>query len=77
MPVVRELLASLEPFTKENIEESLHELITSHEWPMGKVMNSLRLFLVGVSKGPGVADMMALFGREETLRRIDAAVSVL
>ena len=77
MPVVRELLSSLEPFTKENIEESLHELITSHEWPMGKVMNSLRLFLVGVSKGPGVADMMALFGREETLRRIDAAVKVL
>lgn len=77
MPQVRSLLAGLTPFTKENIENSLHELITSREWPMGKVMNSLRLFLVGVSKGPGVADMMALFGKEETLRRIDTAVAKL
>lgn len=77
MPQVRSLLASLEPFTKEHIEESLHELITSNGWPMGKVMNSLRLFLVGVSKGPGVADMMALFGKEETLGRIDNAVTKL
>ncbi len=77
MPQVRTLLAGLKPFTKENIEESLHELIMSEEWPMGKIMNSLRLFLVGVSKGPGVADMMALFGKEETLCRIDYAVSKL
>lgn len=77
MPQVRALLAGLEPFSKENVENSLHELITSNEWPMGKIMNSLRLFLVGVSKGPGVADMMALFGKEETLRRIDVAVSKL
>jgi len=77
MPEVRALLAGLETFTKEHVEESLHELITSHEWPMGKVMNSLRLFLVGVSKGPGVADMMALMGKEETLRRIDNAVAKL
>lgn len=77
MPQVRSLLAGLAPFDKEAIEESLYELITSNQWPMGKVMNSLRLFLVGVSKGPGVADMMALFGKEETLRRIDTAVSKL
>ena len=77
MPEVRATIAALEPFTKENIEETLHELITSKEWPMGKIMNSLRLFLVGVSKGPGVADMMALFGKEETLRRIDTAISKL
>ncbi len=77
MSQVRALLAALEPFSKENVETSLHDLITSNEWPMGKIMNSLRLFLVGVSKGPGVADMMALFGKEETLRRIDVAVSKL
>lgn len=77
MPQVRSLLADLASFDKETIENSLHELITSNQWPMGKVMNSLRLFLVGVSKGPGVADMMALFGKDETLRRIDSAVSKL
>jgi len=77
MPKVVALLTSLEPFTKENVENSLHEIITSNEWPMGKVMNSLRLFLVGVSKGPGVADMMALFGKKETLARINDAIAKL
>jgi glutamyl-tRNA synthetase len=37
---------------------------------MGAVMNSLRLLLVGESKGPGVADIMALIGKEETLARL-------
>ena len=77
IPKVRGLIASLEPFTKENIETSLHDAITSNEWSMGKVMNTLRLFLVGVSKGPGVADMMAIFGKEETLSRIDNAIKKL
>ena len=77
IPEVRGFLEGLEPFTKENIEENLHNLINSREWSMGKVMNTLRLFMVGVSKGPGVADMMALFGKEETLRRIDTAINKL
>jgi len=74
---VREFIAALPNFDKETIESSLHELITSREWSMGKVMNTLRLFMVGASKGPGVADMMAIFGREETLRRIDNGIKTL
>ena len=41
---------------------------------MGKVMNTLRLFLVGKSVGPGVAEMMALMGKDEVLRRIDKGI---
>jgi glutamyl-tRNA synthetase len=77
IPKVREFVSGIEPFDKETVETSLHELITSNEWPMGKVMNTIRLFLVGVSKGPGIADMMAIFGKEETLRRIDVAIAKL
>lgn len=77
IPQVRDFIRDIEPFTKEHVEESLHELITSREWPMGKVMNTLRLFLVGVSKGPGIADMLEILGKEETLGRIDKAISIL
>lgn len=77
MPQVRAHIAQLEPFTKENIENSLHELIHSNEWNMGKVMNTLRLFLVGIAKGPGIADMLEIMGKEETLSRIDKAISKL
>ena len=34
-------------------------------------MNTLRLALVGAGKGPGMYDVTAFIGREETLRRID------
>ena len=33
---------------------------------MGKVMNAIRLSLVGESKGPGVADICELLGQDET-----------
>ncbi|MBQ0024134.1 MAG: glutamate--tRNA ligase [Bacteroidales bacterium] len=77
IPQVRSFIAGIDPFDKDTIENSLHELITSNEWPMGKVMNTLRLFLVGISKGPGIADMMELFGKEEVDRRIDNAIKKL
>lgn len=77
IPKVHEFVKGIEPFDKETIETSLHDLITTNEWPMGKVMNTLRLFLVGVSKGPGIADMMAILGKDEVDSRITNAISKL
>ncbi len=67
----------INPFTRENIEQQLHELITYNEWSMGRVMNTLRLFLVGESKGPGVADIMFLLGKDEVDARIKRALNTL
>ncbi|MDD2594605.1 MAG: glutamate--tRNA ligase [Bacteroidales bacterium] len=77
IPQVHIFICNLEPFTKEHIEEQLHTLITDNQWPMGKVMNLLRLFLVGESKGPSVADIMALLGKEEVDNRIKRALNHL
>lgn len=71
---VAEMLSSLEPFTKENIEHNLSPFIKENGWQMGAVMNTLRLAMVGASKGPGVADIMALTGKEETVSRIEKLV---
>ena len=57
-------------FTKAGLEGPLEEFIRSHEWPMGKVMNCLRLALVGASSGLGIADIVTLIGKEEFARRI-------
>jgi len=64
------LLTDIDPFTKETIEEKLHNYIKDNSLQMGSVMNCIRLALVGESKGPGIADIMALLGKEETLNRI-------
>lgn len=74
---VKGYVMSLEPYTKENLEEGLHSLIVDNGWPMGKVMNSLRLSLVGASNGPGVADIIWIIGRDEFARRVDHALATL
>ena len=58
-------------FTKEALEGPLEEYIRGNEWPMGKVMNCLRLALVGASSGLGIADIVTLIGKEEFAKRIE------
>ena len=58
-------------FTKEALEGPLEEYIRSNEWPMGKVMNCLRLAMVGASNGLGIADIVTLIGKKEFAKRID------
>ena len=57
-------------FTKASLEGPLEEYIRGNEWPMGKVMNCLRLALVGGSNGLGIADIVALIGKKEFEKRI-------
>ena len=46
-------------------------------YKLGDVMNAFRLCLVGEGKGPGMFDISAFLGKEETLKRIDAAIESL
>ena len=64
-------------FSKEGIETAVEEFIRSREWPMGKVMNCLRLALVGASSGLGIADIVSLIGRDEFNLRISNIVEKL
>ena len=74
---LREVLAGIGDFTKENTERIVHDWIVAREYPMGQVMNSFRLTLVGASSGPSIFDICEIIGKEETLRRIDTALEKL
>ncbi len=74
---LREVLAGIGDFTKENAEQIVHDWIVAREYPMGQVMNSFRLTLVGASSGPSIFDICEIIGKEETLRRIDTALEKL
>lgn len=74
---LREVIAGIDDFTKENAERIVHDWIVAREYPMGQVMNSLRLTLVGAGSGPSIFDICEIIGKEETLRRIDAALDKL
>ena len=64
-------------FTKTVLEGPLEEYIRGNEWPMGKVMNCLRLALVGASSGLGIADIVTLIGKDEFAKRIEYIKSML
>ena len=74
---LRGVLASIDDFSKENTEQIVHGWIEEKGYGMGQVMNTLRLALVGAGKGPGMYDVTAFIGREETLRRIDHILATL
>jgi len=74
---VRTFLTQIDPFTTENIEHPLAEFIKSNEWNMGAIMNALRLCIVGAAKGPGMADIMAVIGKEEAINRIDRMLAAM
>lgn len=77
MNILVEKLSGISTWTALNIEQSVMELIGEKGYGMGKVMNTIRLALVGESKGPGVADICEIIGKEETLQRIRQAVLIL
>ncbi len=70
-------LASVEPFTAGEIEPVLKNLTESREIGFGKLMNPLRLSLVGSNIGPGLMDIMEVLGKEEVLQRINRALQAI
>ena len=62
-----------EALTSTGSAEEMEGYIRDKEWPMGKVMNCIRLALTGSSSGLGIADIMRFVGREEALSRFRRA----
>ncbi len=77
MTELAELLSSLEDFSIEAQEAAVHGWIERKGYKLGDVMNAFRLCLVGEGKGPGMFDISAFLGKEETLARLKRAISVL
>lgn len=73
MEVAKEL-QSIEVFEARLIETRIKDWINSKEIGMGKVMQPLRLSLVGALKGPDLFDIIEMLGVQETVSRIETAV---
>jgi len=71
------VLNSIDDFTSVNIETVVKDWMTQHEIGMGKIMQPFRLSLVGALKGPHLFDIVELIGKEETIRRIEKAITTL
>jgi glutamyl-tRNA synthetase len=63
--------------THEALENSFGDLATEMGIKKGELMLPLRIMLVGGKFGPGVFDIIALIGKEETKSRINNALAQL
>jgi glutamyl-tRNA synthetase len=74
------LLISYKEHTNWNpgmLENQFKEIAATHTIKVGELMLPLRIMLVGGKFGPGVFDIAALLGKEETQRRLEAALNQL
>jgi glutamyl-tRNA synthetase len=70
----RGALARAEPFTVENIEAALREVVENHGVKPAKVFQPVRVAIAGTTVSPGIFESVALLGKDETLARIDRAL---
>lgn len=71
------VIEAIDSFESATIETVVKEWITGKEIGFGKVMQPLRLSLVGALKGPHLFDIIEMVGKKETLKRIQHAIDSL
>ena len=71
------VLEGIDDFSLENQEQIVHAWVEQKQYKLGNVMNAWRLTLVGEGKGPGMFDISAFLGKEETIARMRRAIEVL
>ena len=71
----RELLAALPQWSAEAVGVALHDTAATLEIGMGKIAQPLRVAITGTQVSPDISHTVYLVGREEALKRIDAALT--
>jgi glutamyl-tRNA synthetase len=71
------VIQSIEPFTAQNIHDTLQSHIETNQLNMGAVMVPIRLTLVGATKGPDLQIIMELLGKNEVIDRMNHALKTI
>ena len=66
---------AVEDWSPANLEVVFKEFMTSQGQKPGKLMAGLRVALTGVPFGPGVFDIAGMIGKEDSLQRIERAIT--
>ena len=72
-----QVLEGIDDFSVEGQEGIVHQWIEQKGYKLGNIMNAWRLTLVGEGNGPGMFDISAFLGKQETLGRMKRAIEVL
>ncbi len=72
---ITKVFAAAESFQVADLETAVKGWMTENGAKPGEFLPLLRLALAGTMKGPDVFEMAEMFGKEETVRRLETAIS--
>ena len=70
-------LAALDDFSESSIEQAFAEVLQQSGLAMGKLAQPVRVALTGSTVSPGIHEVIAVLGKDRTLRRLRAALELL
>ncbi len=77
MQTLIEKLTALVDFNESAIEQAFSSTLNEHALPMGKLAQPVRVALTGGTVSPGIHDVIAVLGRNRTIRRLNAALDFI
>ena len=77
MGELAQVLGGIDDFSIAGQEPIVEQWIQDKGYKLGDVMNAWRLALVGEGKGPGMFDISAFLGKDETIARMKRAIDTL
>ena len=77
LQALREGLLGVEPWDAEQLEPVFEAVREKLDVKMGRLAQPVRVAVTGSSASPGIYDTLAVLGKDETLRRIDAALDFI
>jgi glutamyl-tRNA synthetase len=70
-------IAEIQDWKAQNIENAIKQQIQENNMNTGKVFNLIRIALTGTNQGIGIAEIIELLGKENTLGRIEKLARIL
>jgi glutamyl-tRNA synthetase len=67
----------MSPFDESHVESAVRGTATERGVKAGVLIHAVRVALTGRTASPGLFEMMALLGREETIARLHALITFL
>ena len=74
MQQVISVIENVKIFEAKEIESTIKNWIQENELGMGKIMQPLRIAMVGEMKGPDLFEIIAVLGKDETIQRLHNAI---
>ena len=75
MQMAANIISKTETCSATAIELSVKNWMAENEIGMGKIMQPLRLSIVGALKGPDLFQIIEVLGKDETVKRVENAIS--